>query len=178
MSNDPSLHLSGVIVDPQGLLSVIVDGGAAFDARGQDICGDNFLVKLDTASAEALWRKSLTEQTHGVYGGYQDALYQFNVTEELGHMVRVHLQGNQTSIDGTIVLRSTDGLWTSAEVLRAVPNIYGSQNGSTVDSLEIGGSLYSVTEWFRDDKVQGSLAGNRTQFALVDITKDVLALLK
>ncbi|KAE8334141.1 hypothetical protein BDV24DRAFT_174289 [Aspergillus arachidicola] len=264
MSGDPVLHLSGVIVDPQGLLSVIVDAGAAFDTEGQDISGDNFLVKLDTSSAEVLWRKNLTEVTNGVYGGYQDAvhdaygnifvlgtfpssiikvnangstaipwylqphanhtvhgltglassgdillatdasdgqLYQFNVTEELGHRVRVHLQGNQTSIgsgsdgillpsqfngtvllvsdniDGTFVLRSTDGFWTSAEVLGVVPNIYGSQNGSTVDSLEIGGSLYSVIEWFRDDKVPGSLAGNRTQFPLVDITNDVLALL-
>ncbi|KAB8212990.1 hypothetical protein BDV33DRAFT_185696 [Aspergillus novoparasiticus] len=266
MSGDPSLHLSGVVVDAQGLLSVIVDAGAAFDTEGQNIAGDNFLVKVDPVRGEVLWRKNLTEVTNGVYGGFQDAahdthgntfvvgtfpssiikvdangstaipwylqpqpnqtvhgltglavkgntllatdasdgqLYRFNMADKMGHKVHVPFQGNQTAgigsgvdgillpsqfngtvllvsdnTDGTVVLRSSDGLWTSAEVLGTVPNAYGSQNGFTVDNVEIGGSLYSVIEWFLDDKVPGSLAGNRTQFPIVDITKDVLALLK
>ncbi|RMZ37431.1 hypothetical protein AFCA_004430 [Aspergillus flavus] len=266
LSGDPTLHMSGVVVDPQGLLSVIVDAGAAFDTQGQDISGDNFLVKVDPSRGQVLWRKNLTEVTNGVYGGYQDAahdtrgntfvvgtfpasivkvgpngsaaipwylqpqpnqtvpglsglaakgdillgtdgsdgqLYRFNMTDEMGHKIHVPLRGrNATRIgnsldgillpkqfngtvllvsdttDGTIVLRSADGLWTSAEMVGTVPNLYASQNGFSVDNVEIGGSLYSVTEFFLDEKVPGTLAGNRTQFPLVDITQQVLGLLK
>ncbi|KAB8211450.1 hypothetical protein BDV34DRAFT_208640 [Aspergillus parasiticus] len=266
LSGDPTLHMSGVVVDPQGLLSVIVDAGAAFDTQGQDISGDNFLVKVDPGHGQVLWRKNLTEVTDGVYGGYQDAahdtngntfvvgtfpasivkvgpngstaipwylqpqpnqtvpglsglaakgdillgtdgsdgqLYRFNMTEEMGHKIHVPLRGrNATRIgnsldgillpkqfngtvllvsdttDGTVVLRSADGLWTSAEMVGTVPNLYASQNGFSVDNVEIGGSLYSVTEFFLDEKVPGTLAGNRTHFPLVDITHQVLRLLK
>lgn len=266
LSGDPVLHMSGVVVDPQGLLSVIVDAGAAFDTQGQDISGDNFLVKVDPNHGQVLWRKNLTEVTNGVYGGYQDAahdthgntfvvgtfptsivkvgsngstaiswylqpqpnqtvpglsglaasgdillstdssdgqLYRFNMTEKVGHKIHVPLKGsNATRIgnsldgillpkqfngtvllvsdttDGTVVLRSADGLWTSAEMVGTVPNLYLSQNGFSVDNVEIGGSLYSVTEFFLDEKVPGTLAGNRTQFPLVDITHQVLELLK
>ena len=266
LSGDPVLHMSGVVVDPQGQLSVIVDAGAAFDTQGQDISGDNFLVKVDPRHGQVLWRKNLTEVTNGVYGGYQDAahdahgntfvvgtfpasiikvgpngstaipwylqpqpnqtvpglsglaargdillgtdgsdgqLYRFNMTEEMGHKVHVPLKGsNATRIgnsldgillpkqfngtvllvsdttDGTAVLRSADGLWTSAEMVGTVPNVYASRNGFSVDNVEIGGSLYSVTEFFLDEKVPGTLAGNRTQFPLVDITNQVLELLK
>ncbi|KAE8337938.1 hypothetical protein BDV24DRAFT_153957 [Aspergillus arachidicola] len=266
LSGDPTLHMSGVVVDPQGLLSVIVDAGAAFDTQGQDISGDNFLVKVDPGHGQVLWRKNLTEVTNGVYGGYQDAahdthgntfvvgtfpasivkvgpngstaipwylqpqpnqtvpglsglaakgdillgtdgsdgqLYRFNMTEEMGHKIHVPLRGrNATRIgnsldgillpkqfngtvllvsdttDGTVVLRSADGLWTSAEMVGTVPNLYASQNGFSVDNVEIGGSLYSVTEFFLDEKVPGTLAGNRTHFPLVDITQPVLRLLK
>ncbi|KAE8327503.1 hypothetical protein BDV39DRAFT_214965 [Aspergillus sergii] len=266
LSGDPTLHMSGVVVDPQGLLSVIVDAGAAFDTQGQDISGDNFLVKVDPGHGQVLWRKNLTEVTNGVYGGYQDAahdshgntfvvgtfpasivkvgpngataipwylqpqpnqtvpglsglaakgdillgtdgsdgqLYRFNMTEKMGHKIHVPLKGsNATRIgnsldgillpkqfngtvllvsdttDGTVVLRSADGLWTSAEMVGTVPNLYASQDGFSVDNVEIGGSLYSVTEFFLDEKVPGTLAGNRTQFPLVDITQQVLRLLK
>ncbi|GAB1192588.1 hypothetical protein APSETT444_001781 [Aspergillus pseudonomiae] len=240
LSGDPVLHMSGVVVDPQGQLSVIVDAGAAFDTQGQDISGDNFLVKVDPRHGQVLWRKNLTEVTNGVYGGYQDAahdahgntfvvgtfpasiikvgpngstaipwylqpqpnqtvpglsglaargdillgtdgsdgqLYRFNMTEEMGHKVHVPLKGsNATRIgnsldgillpkqfngtvllvsdttDGTAVLRSADGLWTSAEMVGTVPNVYASRNGFSVDNVEIGGSLYSVTEFFLDEK--------------------------
>ncbi|KAF7589030.1 hypothetical protein BBP40_004818 [Aspergillus hancockii] len=264
-SGDPILHLSGVVVDPQGLLSVIVDAGAAFDTQGQDISGDNFLVKVDPVEGQVLWRRNLTEVTNGVYGGYQDAahdlygntfvvgtfptsivkvgpngstatpwylephpnqtihgltglaasgntllatdgsdgqLYRFNTTDTIGQKVHVPLNGNHTAVigndldgillpqqfndtvllvsdnsQGTVVLRSADGLWTSAEVLGAVPNLFLAQSGFAVDNVEIAGSLYSVIEFFLDDKVPGTLAGNRTQFPLVDITYDVLGLL-
>ncbi|KNG86203.1 hypothetical protein ANOM_005991 [Aspergillus nomiae NRRL 13137] len=266
LSGDPVLHMSGVVVDPQGQLSVIVDAGAAFDTQGQDISGDNFLVKVDPRHGQVLWRKNLTEVTNGVYGGYQDAahdahgntfvvgtfpasiikvgpngstaipwylqpqpnqtvpglsglaargdillgtdgsdgqLYRFNMTEEMGHKIHVPLKGsNVTRIgnsldgillpkqfngtvllvsdttDGTAILRSADRLWTSAEMVGTVPNVYASRNGFSVDNVEIGGSLYSVTEFFLDEKVPGTLAGNRTQFPLVDITNQVLELLK
>jgi outer membrane protein assembly factor BamB len=258
--------LSGVGVDPQGLLSVVVDAGAAFDTQGKDISGDNFLVKVDPVRGQVLWRKNLTEVTNGVYGGYQDVahdahgntfvvgtfptsivkvgpngstaipwylqpqpnqtvhgltglaangeillatdssdgqLYRFNSTNGMGRKTHVPIKGNRTAgigndldgialpqcfngtvllvsdnTEGTIVLRSADGLWTSAEVLGTVPNMLLSQNGSTVDTVEIAGSLYSVNEFFLDDKVPGTLAGDRTQFPMIDITKEVLALLR
>ncbi|KAE8382448.1 hypothetical protein BDV26DRAFT_299382 [Aspergillus bertholletiae] len=266
LSGDPMLHMSGVVVDPQGLLSVIVDAGAAFDTQGQDISGENFLVKVDPAQGKVLWQRNLTAVTNGVYGGYQDAahdthgntfvvgtfptsivkvgpngstalpwylqpqpnqtvaglsgiaasgdmllatdssdgqLYRFNMTERMGHKVQVPLKAsNATRIgnsldgillpnqfngtillvsdntDGTIVLRSADGLWTSAEMMGTVPNLYLKQNGFSVDNVEIGGSLYSVIEFFLDEKVSGTLAGNRTYFPMVDITREVLKLLK
>ncbi|KAK7991386.1 trichothecene biosynthesis [Apiospora saccharicola] len=75
LSDDPSLHLSGVKVDPQGRLSLVVDAGSAFDTSGADISGDNFLVKYDLASDKVLWQANLTALTGGAYGGYQDVTH-------------------------------------------------------------------------------------------------------
>ncbi|KAK8054262.1 trichothecene biosynthesis [Apiospora saccharicola] len=75
LSDDPSLHLSGVKVDPQGCLSLVVDAGSAFDTSGADISGDNFLVKYDLASDKVLWQANLTALTDGAYGGYQDVTH-------------------------------------------------------------------------------------------------------
>ncbi|KAA8649440.1 hypothetical protein EYZ11_008131 [Aspergillus tanneri] len=74
LSFNPALHVSGVVVDPKGLLSVIVDAGAAFDTQGQNISGENFLLKVDPKSREVLWRRNLTDP-NGLYGGYQDAAH-------------------------------------------------------------------------------------------------------
>ncbi|KAK7931082.1 trichothecene biosynthesis [Apiospora marii] len=75
LSDDPSLHLSGVKLDPQGRLSLIVDAGRAFDTSGADIVGANFLVKYDLAADRVLWRADLTALTNGTYGGYQDVAH-------------------------------------------------------------------------------------------------------
>lgn len=264
MSFNPELHVSGVVVDPQGDLSVIVDAGAAFDTAGQDIRGDNFLVKVDLESREVLWQKNLTDPK-GVYGGYQDAahddkgntfvigtfpssiikvsedgstaepwylapspdhtvhgfsgvavkdntllaadssdgqLYRFNMEDKKGQKVQVPLSGSKTNAtrigleldgialpsrfdgkvllvsdnsEGTVVLRSSDGSWKSAEVMGTIPNTYLAANGSSVDNVQIGESLYSVIEFFMDfDQVPGK----RSEFPLVDITQEVLQLLK
>lgn len=75
LTEDPSLHLSGVKVDPMGRLSLVVDAGSAFDTSGADISGDNFLVKYDLATDKVLWQANLTALTGGAYGGYQDVAH-------------------------------------------------------------------------------------------------------
>ncbi|KAG7110497.1 Trichothecene biosynthesis protein 14 like [Verticillium longisporum] len=82
------------------------------------------------------------------------------------------------NVNGTYVLRSSDGKWNTAENLGVVPNSLLSEGGTTVASLQIGESIYTVTEFFGDARVPGTLAGNRTSFPLIDITSQVESLLK
>lgn len=80
---------------------------------------------------------------------------------------------------GTIVLRSKDGKWKSAENLGVVPNTFIKQNGFTTATAQIGQRIFAVTEFFFDtEKVPGTLAGNRTEFPLRDITAAVDKLLR
>ncbi|KHN97406.1 TRI14-like protein [Metarhizium album ARSEF 1941] len=72
LSGQAVFHASGVQVDPLGYLSVIVNAGAAFDTRGEDISGDNFLIKYDLQGKKEVWRQNLTAVTKGVYNGFQD----------------------------------------------------------------------------------------------------------
>ncbi|KAF4996348.1 hypothetical protein FDECE_12492 [Fusarium decemcellulare] len=128
-------------------------------------------------------------------------LYRFNKNDKSGKRFKVSLSsGNKpigTGLDGaflppsyhgtvllvsdnsngTIVLRSADRKWSRAQKLGVIPNRFLTAGGSTVASFQVGSSIYSVTEYFGDSKVPGTLAGNRTKFPLVDITKQVEALL-
>ncbi|GJC94073.1 TRI14-like protein [Colletotrichum higginsianum] len=259
LSFNPTLHSSGVRRDPLDRLSIIIDAGAAFDTAGQDISGDNFLVKYDLASRQVLWQRNLTAVTGGVYSGFQDTahaadgttfalgtfpssiirvsadgetaaawylqtppdhtvhglsglvsspdgksllvvdnadgqLYRFDISAAEGAPVRVPLTGAEligTALDGvsipsryhgtvilvsdnaagTVVLRSQDGSWDAAEVLGTVPA------SPLAEAEPVGGSVYAVSEWFMDDKVAGTLAGNRTEWPLVDISAQIDALL-
>lgn len=80
-----------------------------------------------------------------------------------------------TSEAGTIVLRSKDGSWDSAERLGVVPNPFAQQGGFTTASVQMGDRIYSTIEFFGDaaNKVPGTNAGNRTEFPLHDITAAV-----
>ncbi|KAK2598053.1 hypothetical protein QQS21_005830 [Conoideocrella luteorostrata] len=80
---------------------------------------------------------------------------------------------------GTVVLRSRDGAWRSAEKLGVIPNPFLQQGGSTTASVQMGEKIYSLTEFFADtsSKIPGTLAGNRTEFPLHDITSAVEKLL-
>ncbi|KAF5127405.1 Core trichothecene cluster (CTC) protein 14 [Metarhizium anisopliae] len=265
LSYDPVLHASGVQVDPLGRLSVIVNAGAAFDTRGADISGDNFLVKYDLQRGQELWRANLTAVTGGVYSGFQDiehdacgnsfavgtwpssivrvskdgkdaaAWYLTNdkdhtkkgltglaskgdillATEHTGsRLLRFDMKADKgvpevvpvgedgigerpdgiylpskfegkvllvsSQVEGTVVLRSADGKWTSAQRLGVVPNKFEGQGGSTTASVEIEGRIFVSTEWFGDaaNKVPGTLSGNRTEFPLYDITSEVVKLLR
>lgn len=256
--------MSGVKVDPLGRLSIVVDAGAAFDTAGQDISGDNFLVKYSLEEDRVLWQQNLTALTDGVYSGYQDIehdaagntfvlgtfpsslirvsadgavaepwylvsppdhtvhgitglvsigntlvvadnkdgqLYRYDLAAEQGTPTLIPLSTGNVSIgheldgavlppkydskvllvsdnsDGTIVLRSDDG-WATAQNLGTIPNSLLGEGGSTVAALQMGDSIYSVTEFFGDDKVAGTLAGNRTSFPLLDITDKVEGLLR
>ncbi|KAF9771685.1 hypothetical protein IL306_010672 [Fusarium sp. DS 682] len=77
--------------------------------------------------------------------------------------------------NGTVVLRSSNGKWTSAEKLGTIPNPFVNQGGFTVASVQIAESIYAVTEFF-GDAVNGR-PGNRTAFPLRDITKEIETLL-
>lgn len=73
LSGDPLLHASGVRVDALDRLSLIIDAGASFDSNGENIQGDNLLVKYDLRDNSLLWQANLTNVTGGVYSGYQDS---------------------------------------------------------------------------------------------------------
>jgi hypothetical protein len=75
---------------------------------------------------------------------------------------------------GIVVLRSKDGKWESAEYLGVVP--YGG-DFTVVAPCQIGESLYMFLEKFGDVTVAGSSAGDRTEFPVLDITKQVETLL-
>ncbi|KAK1988564.1 hypothetical protein LZ30DRAFT_683820 [Colletotrichum cereale] len=265
LSFDPLLHASGVRRDPLDRLSIIVDAGTAFDTAGQDISGDNFLIKYDLASRQVLWQRNLTALTDGAYGGFQDTahaadgttfalgsypssiirvsadgetaapwylhtpadhtvhglsglvaspdgkallvadntdgqLYRFDTAAAQGSPARVPLSGAArvgNALDGvsipsryhgtvilasdnaagTVVLRSRDATWAAAEVVGTVPGLPAAEGAANVATLEIGGSVYAVSEWFADPKVPGTQAGNRTEWPLVDITAKIDALL-
>lgn len=83
---------------------------------------------------------------------------------------------------GITVLRSKDRTWTTAEHLGTVNNTRPeAAGGFPTATVQIGGeggeSLFIVEEYFGDKFLEGSLAGNRTMFPLVDITADVEKLL-
>ncbi|KID74801.1 Trichothecene biosynthesis protein 14 [Metarhizium brunneum] len=75
---------------------------------------------------------------------------------------------------GVYVLRSKDGSWDSAENLGAIPNNYES-DGVVVTTVQVEDRLYAVLEYFDDIKnpVPETVAGNRTEFPLQDITSAV-----
>ncbi|KAI8172549.1 Core trichothecene cluster (CTC) protein 14 [Colletotrichum sp. SAR 10_65] len=73
ITHNPNLHIGGVQVDQRTkLVSVVVDAAAAFNTAGQDISGDNFIIKYDPAKKQVLWNKNITAVTQGQYGGFQD----------------------------------------------------------------------------------------------------------
>ncbi|RKK93679.1 hypothetical protein BFJ71_g9473 [Fusarium oxysporum] len=264
LSGNPLLHSSGVRVDALDRLSVVIDAGAAFDTGGQNIQGDNLLVKFDLVDNSLLWRANLTNATGGVYGGFQDSesddagntfvlgtfpsslikvsadgksvvpwylvepanhtihgfsgiarkgdtlfvtdnsdgqLYRFDIKASKGKPVHVPTSKDDKPLgqgldglhlpslyagtvllvsdntNGTVVLRSSNGKWKSAENLGIIPNPYLSQGGFTVASVQISDSIYAVTEFF-GDAINGTLPGNRTSFPLRDITEEVETLLR
>jgi hypothetical protein len=79
--------------------------------------------------------------------------------------------------NGTVVLRSSNGKWKSAENLGTIPNPYLNQGGFTVASVQISDSFNAVNEFF-GDAINGTLPGNRTSFPLRDITEEVETLLR
>ncbi|PMB67643.1 Major allergen Mal f 1 [Beauveria bassiana] len=79
------------------------------------------------------------------------------------------------SARGTIVLRSQDGKWESAEKLGEVANALGAEGGSSVTTVQIADRIYAVTDWFGDNSPEIGL--NRTAFPFHDITDAINKLL-
>ncbi|KAI1105769.1 hypothetical protein F4804DRAFT_111362 [Jackrogersella minutella] len=79
---------------------------------------------------------------------------------------------------GVSVLRSADGKWEAAEYLGLIPNDPSLDAGAlNTATVEVSGSVFGVIEWFSDQAVSDTSAGNRTEFPLVDITPDLEKLL-
>ncbi|KAH6672129.1 hypothetical protein B0J14DRAFT_67706 [Halenospora varia] len=71
ISHDPQYHIGGVGVDKKsGLVSIVVDYGAAFTAG--DISGTNFIMQWDPVTRQTNYKINLTDTTHAKYGGFQD----------------------------------------------------------------------------------------------------------
>ncbi|KID83623.1 TRI14-like protein [Metarhizium guizhouense ARSEF 977] len=69
-------HASGIEVEAEtGLLSAIINPGAAFDTSGADISGDSFLYKIDMKTKKVVWRSNVSTPTKGAYGGCQEAIH-------------------------------------------------------------------------------------------------------
>jgi len=80
--------------------------------------------------------------------------------------------------NGVVVLRSKDGLWKTAEHLGLVPlnkTLVG--GGQVPAAVQVGDNVFMVIEYFSDTVVQGTNAGNRTRFPMIDITREVSAML-
>ena len=73
ITHNPKQHCGGVRWDGySNQFYALSDAGDAFDTDGEDIAGNNILIKYDRGIHRELWRKNLTELTQGRYGGYQD----------------------------------------------------------------------------------------------------------
>ncbi len=101
-----------------------------------------------------------------------------------GDAIKLPLKYNGTvllvaqHLRGIAVLRSRDGSWKEAEYLGVVPNKEGLDAGAlTVSVTEIGGKIFTVTVWFADQIVEGTVAGAKRRFPMVDITGEVDKLL-
>lgn len=81
--------------------------------------------------------------------------------------------------EGTVVLRSRDGSWSTAETLGLIPNnVPEAMGGLTPAPLQIASNkIFAVEEFFSDPVLAGTTAGDRSAFPLVDITAQVDALL-
>lgn len=79
---------------------------------------------------------------------------------------------------GVAVLRSPDASWTTAEYLGLIPNDPSLPEGALTTSVtQISDRIFTVTDWFSDPIVPGTVAGNKTSFPMVDITDQIEVLL-
>ena len=66
-------RLSGVLLDPtNNILSGVVEAEEFFLTGGNDVSGDNFVVKVDLNKFEVINEVNLTATTKGQYGAVLD----------------------------------------------------------------------------------------------------------
>ncbi|KAB5572153.1 hypothetical protein GE09DRAFT_1216757 [Coniochaeta sp. 2T2.1] len=265
LTRNPAQHVGGVGWDAHsGLVSVLINAGAAFTTTPPDVSGTNIIKKFDPRTKTFLWSLNITELvTNGAYGGFNDVTADprgntYVVGTFPSSIVRVnragteiipwyHPQTNDTSINGytgiasrgdtivvldsgagklyrfdaaaakgtpvlvphyparvieggdgihlpvkfggkvllvaehfkgVTVLRSRSGRWDEAEHLGTIPNPPGLPEGwLIVSTTQIGERLYIINDWFADLWVPGTVAGNKTEFPMIDITAQVDQLL-
>lgn len=78
---------------------------------------------------------------------------------------------------GTHVLYSSDASWKTAEFRGTVPNRLLNTGAFATTTIEIDNNVYASYEYFLDEKVNGTLAGDRSQWPLIDITANIEDLL-
>lgn len=78
---------------------------------------------------------------------------------------------------GTHVLYSSDASWKTAEFRGTVPNRLLNTGAFATTTIEIENNVYASYEYFLDEKVNGTLAGDRSQWPLIDITANIEDLL-
>jgi len=143
------VHASGLTWDKRsGLLSVILNSAKPFVTGGQDVSGDNFLVKYNPSLHRSLWTINLTATTQGIYGGQQEVEHDtrgntYVVGTYPSSILKVDKKGRQVTpwyLPSPIVTtaRGYSGLAATGDILLANDN-----NGGN------GGEIYRFD--MRDD---------------------------
>lgn len=56
IAHNPEFHIGGLKVDQRtGLISIVVNAGAAFNTNGQDLSGTNYIIQWDATTKEILY---------------------------------------------------------------------------------------------------------------------------
>jgi hypothetical protein len=73
ITNNGVQHVGGVGWDKYtGLVSVLINAGAAFNTAGADVSGDNIIKKYNPFTKQFVWSINLTDITQGAWGGFND----------------------------------------------------------------------------------------------------------
>ncbi|KAB5517539.1 hypothetical protein GE09DRAFT_978903 [Coniochaeta sp. 2T2.1] len=79
ITNSIPEHIGGVSWDKHtGLVSILVDAATPWATNGQDISGDNLLIKYDPSKRQILWNVNLTATSQGRYGAFQDVEHDYH----------------------------------------------------------------------------------------------------
>ncbi|KAK4041121.1 hypothetical protein C8A01DRAFT_15112 [Parachaetomium inaequale] len=140
---------------------------------GCAVVGDVMLV----AGMGAVWRFDLSKERGepvrlvGVEGGTN----RVKLPEAYGGRVALVSQG----LVGVTVLRSRDGSWRSAEELGTIRSGFPRELERIVPStVQVGPRRqYMVGQYFPGEIVPGTMAGNRSDFPMFDITEEIEGLL-
>jgi hypothetical protein len=141
ITNDGILHASGITWDKRrGLLSIVINSATPFITGGQDVSGDNFLLKYSPSTDEVLWKVNLTATSKGVYGGFQEVEHDtrgntYVVGTYPSSILRVDKRGRRVApwyLPETIVTTTQgySGLAATGDVLLANDNNGG--NGTEI----------------------------------------------
>ncbi|KAI0198589.1 hypothetical protein F4808DRAFT_462703 [Astrocystis sublimbata] len=98
-------HIGGVARDPYNSaneITILVDAAQAHETAGQDVSGDNYLLRYAPDTASVLWSVNLTAVSQGRYGGPQDIEFDdagnvYVLGTYPGHLFRV--SGDGSSVD-------------------------------------------------------------------------------
>ncbi|KAG8412652.1 hypothetical protein J3459_015866 [Metarhizium acridum] len=161
-----------------------------------DNCGNTFvvctypgaIVKVNSNGQEAkLWYQSNYNQACGdlfiVNDAQANKLVSFKKRDGEGKRVEIPVSGltGETGDDGVYLPEKYGGKVLLTQLSGKGTNVkYISKQGFAVATVQIKERIYGVIEYFMDaaNKVPGTVAGNRTQFELEDLTTQIDELVK